>query len=117
MADIPGLIEGASDGKGLGNQFLRHIERTKVLIYLIDCSSQNIEKDFYTLYNELNRHNSDLIKRPSLLLLTKIDLIENPENLIIDFKEDVSIITISSITGKNIKSAVEHIANLVESQL
>ena len=117
MADIPGLIEGASDGKGLGNQFLRHIERTKVLIYLIDCSSQNIEKDFYTLYNELKRHNSDLIKRPSLLLLTKIDLIENPENLIIDFKEDLSIIIISSITGKNIKSAVEHIANLVESQL
>ena len=75
MADIPGLIKGASDGKGLGSQFLRHIERTKVLVYLIECIDEEIYENFVTLKNELKKHNPDLIKRPSLLLLTKTDLI------------------------------------------
>ena len=57
MADIPGLIQGASDGKGLGSQFLRHIERTKVLVYLVECIDEEIYENFVTLKNELKRHN------------------------------------------------------------
>ena len=75
MADIPGLIPGASDGKGLGSQFLRHIERTKVLVYLVECIAEEIQENFKTLQKELNKHNPELIERPSLLLLTKSDLI------------------------------------------
>ena len=70
LADIPGLIQGAADGKGLGSQFLRHVERTKVLVYMIDSTSEDIDADLYTLKNELHQHNPELLKRPSLLLLS-----------------------------------------------
>ena len=74
MADIPGLIEGASLGKGLGHQFLRHIERNRILIYLIDCMEHNPYDVYITLKNELKNFNEDLIKKPSLICRTKSDL-------------------------------------------
>jgi GTP-binding protein len=76
MADIPGLIEGASEGKGLGYEFLRHVERTRILVYLIDCSSDTKLEDLDVLKNELEQWNSDLLKRPSIIVLSKIDLLE-----------------------------------------
>ena len=116
MADIPGLIKGASDGKGLGSQFLRHIERTKVLVYLVDSSSENILDDFKTLQKELKKYNSKLISRPSLLLITKIDLLSNSK-LNFDKKlNDTSIIPLSSINGSNINLAIKSIAELIRSQ-
>ena len=74
VADIPGLIEGAHQGKGLGTQFLRHIERTKVLVYLIECTSKDPTKDFLTLRNELESFNSNLPKKPTIVVLTKLDI-------------------------------------------
>lgn len=74
VADIPGLIEGAHEGKGLGIQFLKHIERTKVLAYLIDCTSENIKKDFKVLQKELKEFNPDLPKKKSLIVITKLDV-------------------------------------------
>jgi GTP-binding protein len=79
MADIPGLIEGASGGKGLGYEFLRHIERTRVLVYLVDCTSETKEQDLEVLKEELNRWNPDLLSRPSIIVLSKLDLIEGEE--------------------------------------
>ncbi|RQV96632.1 GTPase ObgE [bacterium] len=76
MADIPGLIEGASEGKGLGYEFLRHIERTRVLVYLIDCTSESKLEDLEVLKKELERWNPDLLKRPSITVLSKVDLLE-----------------------------------------
>lgn len=76
MADIPGLIEGASDGKGLGYEFLRHVERTRVLVYLIDCTSETKLEDLEVLKKELEQWNPDLLKRPSIITLSKIDLLE-----------------------------------------
>jgi len=116
MADIPGLIKGASDGKGLGSQFLRHIERTKVLVYLVDSNSESILDDFKTLQKELKKYNSKLISRPSLLLITKIDLLLNSK---INFDKnfnDISIIPLSSINGNNINLAIKSIAELIRSQ-
>jgi GTP-binding protein len=78
IADIPGLIEGASDGKGLGFEFLRHIERTRVLVYLIDASSENPRDDLKVLKSELKKWNPDLVKRPSLVVLSKTDLLDGP---------------------------------------
>jgi len=115
MADIPGLIEGASHGKGLGSQFLRHVERTKVLVYMIDSSSEHIDVDLDTLKNELQQHNPELLKRPSLLLLTKVDLF--PEDLP-EFKittDDMPQIPVSSISGQNINQAIQGIAEIIQS--
>ncbi len=72
-ADIPGLIEGASAGKGLGDDFLRHVERTKVLLHLIDATSENITKDYITIQNELKNYKIDLSSRPQIIVLSKIE--------------------------------------------
>ncbi len=73
IADIPGLIEGASEGKGLGDAFLRHIERTGVLLHLIDSYSNDAAKSYQTIRSELARYSSDLTNRPEVVALTKID--------------------------------------------
>ncbi len=113
VADIPGLIEGASKGKGLGNQFLRHIERTKVLVFIIDSNSGTIKEDYVILSQELFNHNSKLEKLPRLLFLSKTDL--NDGNLT-DQKlpDSINIINISSINGKNLEKAIQSIAYLIE---
>ena len=116
MADIPGLIKGASDGKGLGSQFLRHIERTKVLVYLVDCTIEDIEGEFITLQNELKKHKPKLIERPSLLLLTKSDLILDDPGKIKKISKNIPVIQISSVTGENLNDAVQSIAKLIQSQ-
>ena len=116
MADIPGLIHGASDGKGLGSQFLRHIERTKVLVYLVECIAEEIQENFKTLQKELNKHNPELIERPSLLLLTKSDLILDEPGKIKKISKNITVIQISSVTGENLNEAVQSIAKLIQSQ-
>jgi len=116
MADIPGLIQGASDGKGLGSQFLRHIERTKVLVYLVECIDEEIYENFVTLKNELKRHNPELIKRPSLLLLTKTDLIPTELLELEKITKEIPIVQISSVSGHNLNEAVQAIAELILSQ-
>lgn len=75
IADIPGLIEGASAGKGLGIKFLRHVRRTKVLIHCISAESENLKKDYETIRNELSKYEPELKKKQEYVLLTKIDLI------------------------------------------
>jgi GTP-binding protein len=77
LADIPGLIEGASSGKGLGDKFLKHIERTKVLIHCIDVNSDIPLKNYATVRNELQNYNEDLVTKNELIVLTKTDLIDS----------------------------------------
>lgn len=79
VADIPGIIEGAHQGKGLGIKFLRHIERTKILLFLIDITSDNYEQDFDILFNELKNYSKNLIKKEILVSLSKADLVEESE--------------------------------------
>ncbi len=79
MADIPGLIEGASKGKGLGDAFLRHIERTAVLLHLIDANGQDVAGDYQTIIGELKAYKLNLSKRPQIVVLTKIDAIDQSE--------------------------------------
>lgn len=77
IADIPGLIEGASTGKGLGDLFLRHIERTKILVHLIDTSiSSDVWKDYQTIRNELKTYSKGLVKKKEIVVLSKIDLVD-----------------------------------------
>ncbi|TGM06026.1 GTPase ObgE, partial [Leptospira barantonii] len=79
IADIPGIIEGASMGIGLGLSFLRHIERVKGILYLFDASSLDIEEDLKMLKNELATYNPELLNRPYLIVLNKIDIWDDPE--------------------------------------
>ena len=115
MADIPGLIEGAAEGKGLGNQFLRHVERTRVLVFMVDGTSENIKEQYEILRSELERHDPELNKRPSLLLITKLDatldeLIDEQDLPAID------TIRISSVSRSNLETAIIEISQLLTSQ-
>ncbi len=79
VADIPGIIEGAHEGKGLGHKFLKHIERTKILLFLIDVTSENYQKDYNILLNELKSYSPKLAEKKKIVSLSKIDLIEESE--------------------------------------
>ncbi len=116
MADIPGLIEGASIGKGLGSKFLKHIERTKVLVFMIDGSSGEIETQYATLRSELEDHHPELNNRPSLLLITKKDIWEDDSFAEIPKFNDIEVVFVSSVTQENLSKAINKIAQLLESQ-
>ncbi len=77
MADIPGIIEGAAEGKGLGHRFLRHIERNSILLFLIPADSDNIEKEYEILLNELKKHNPELLDKQKLLAISKCDMLDD----------------------------------------
>jgi len=79
IADIPGLIEGASKGKGLGVEFLKHIEKTKVLVHCIDSSLENAQKAYLTVRQEFEQHNISLLDKPEIILLTKTDLADKKQ--------------------------------------
>ncbi|HSQ60523.1 MAG TPA: GTPase ObgE [Acidobacteriota bacterium] len=81
MADLPGLIEGAHQGKGLGLDFLRHVWRTRVLLILIDCASEDPERDLATLRNELREYHEDLTRKPSVVALSRADLLERAPDI------------------------------------
>ena len=102
MADIPGIIEGAADGKGLGIRFLRHIERNSVLLFMIPVNSK-IEEEYKLLYNELKRYNPEMLNKNIVIAITKCDLMSEDElkELKINLKED--IVLISSITNFNLE--------------
>lgn len=100
MADIPGIIEDAHLGKGLGHRFLRHIERNAVLLFMISCESENINDDFQVLLHELEMYNPELLDKPRLLAITKCDLIdeEMQELLKPTLPEGIEYIFISAVT-------------------
>ena len=104
MADIPGIIEGASEGKGLGLRFLRHIERNSMLLFMISCDSPNIAEEYKVLVNELQTYNPELLDKKRILAITKSDMID--DELEAEMREtlpkDIPTVFISSITQKNI---------------
>lgn len=136
MADIPGLIEGASEGKGLGTEFLRHIERTRVLLYLIDLFLDNPLEDLHVLKQELGGYSRVLLDRPAGLLLTKLDLIP-PEDRAVHLElrglprqvlpqergsdglprvDGMPSTAISGQTGEGLEEALRLLTSLLESE-
>ncbi len=107
VADIPGLVEGASEGRGLGLQFLRHIERTKLLLFLIDANTDNPKRDFQVLLNELKKYNRELLHKEKVIAFSKMDSVteETQQKLMrINFgKNYPRPIGISAITGFGIQ--------------
>ncbi|GAB3771449.1 GTPase ObgE [Spirosoma horti] len=104
MADIPGIIEGASQGKGLGLRFLRHIERNSILLFLIPATSENIRQEYNTLLNELREFNPELMDKTRLLAITKIDLIDEETRLTLasDLPKKVPIAYISAVSQRGL---------------
>jgi GTP-binding protein len=104
MADIPGIIEGASEGKGLGLYFLRHIERNSLLLFMIPADTNDIKKEYEILNNELERYNPDLAEKSRVLAITKSDLFDDePENVFSrNLPENIPSVFISSITHQGI---------------
>ena len=103
MADIPGIIEGASEGKGLGARFLRHIERNSVLLFMVSAEAKDIRKEYDILLNELQQHNQELLDKNRLLAITKADLIdEELEGMLSRDLPNIPHVFISSHTLKNI---------------
>lgn len=100
MADIPGIIEGASEGKGIGLRFLRHIERNSLLLFLVPCETDNIRRDYEILLNELRKFNPELLEKKRILAVTKCDLIDEEliEMLRADLPGDVPTVFISAAT-------------------
>ncbi|WP_019242756.1 MULTISPECIES: GTPase ObgE [Bacillus] len=120
MADLPGLIEGASEGVGLGHQFLRHIERTRVIVHVIDMSGlegRDPYEDYVTINNELKEYNLRLTERPQIIAANKMDMPDSEENLKA-FKEkvgeDLPIFPISSFTREGIRELLFAVADKLE---
>jgi GTP-binding protein len=100
MADIPGIIEGASEGKGLGLQFLRHIERNSMLLFMVPVTSESIITEYTILLDELGKYNPELLNKKRILAVTKCDLVDNIElaNKINELPPDIPHVFISAIS-------------------
>lgn len=118
MADIPGIIEGAHEGKGLGTQFLRHIERNSVLLYMIPVDAEDIREEYEILVNELQLYNPELLHKPRLVAVTKSDMIDAElEVEIAESLGDLNVIFISSIAQKGITELKDRIWEAIHTEL
>ena len=111
IADIPGIIEGASEGKGLGLRFLRHIERNALLLFMIPCNTQSIKKEYKILLNELLAYNPELMDKKRILAITKCDLLAEKELKALHKKvpENIPVLFISAVNNQNLQPLKDEI--------
>ena len=104
MADIPGIIEGAHEGKGIGLRFLRHIERNSILLFMVPADADDIKKGYEILLNELREYNPELLGKGRVLAITKTDMLDDKmkSEMEAELQEDIPHIFISSVTGEGI---------------
>ena len=120
VADIPGLIEGAHEGIGLGLDFLRHVERTKLLLHVIDVSStgRNPVEDFITIERELELYKPELLEKPQLVVASKMDALDEPERVealrAFCLERELEMLEISSVTGLGIKDLINNLGHKLE---
>jgi GTP-binding protein len=108
MADIPGIIEDAHIGKGLGDEFLRHIERTRILVLMVEATHDNIDREFKVLKNELSQYSKELARKPAIYCVTKTDLLEKKPRL------NKTYIPISSVTGDGLERLQKEILEQID---
>ena len=117
MADIPGIIEGAAEGKGLGHYFLRHIERNSILLFLIPSDSDDINSSYKILLNELRKYNPEMLDKDRLIAVTKSDLLDEELrrdiSLELDKDLDIDYIFISSVANNGISELKDRLWNLL----
>lgn len=121
LADIPGIIEGASEGTGLGLRFLRHIERTRLLLHVIDVSGlegRNPVDDFKIINKELEKYSKKLSKRKQIIVANKVDIMQNEENYSnlekIAKENNLEIFKISAATGDGLKDLFTHVSKILK---
>lgn len=122
MADIPGIIEGASEGIGLGHKFLKHVERTRMLIHVIDVSGsegRNPVDDFYKINGELEKYSGKLNEKEQIVVANKMDSLQD-ENLLLELekvckKENIKLFKVSAVTNDGIEEVIEYVANRLKS--
>lgn len=123
IADIPGLIEGASEGIGLGHEFLRHIERTKVIIHVVDAAGtegRDPIADIYAINKELEAYNADIAKRPQVIAANKTDVIYDPEKDPVELikaefePRGIKVFPISAVSGKGVKELLYYVNEMLE---
>ena len=123
MADIPGLIEGASEGVGLGHEFLRHIERTKVLVHVVDAAGtegRDPIEDIYAINRELEAYNPEIARRPQVIAANKVDAVFDPENNPVDAiraefePKGMAVFPISAVSGQGLKELLYHVSRMLE---
>jgi len=114
MADIPGIIEGAAEGKGLGHYFLRHMERNATLLFLIPADSKDVSSEYQILLDELRRYNPELLDKDRLVAISKSDMLD--EELMTEMKaelameiKDVPVLFISSVAQQGIQELKDHL--------
>jgi len=119
MADIPGIIEGASQGKGLGLRFLRHIERNSILLFMVPADSENITAEYETLLQELEIYNPSLLDKSRILAISKIDVLDEDERVKLknELPANIPAIMISAITQEGIEQLKDKIWDLINSTL
>ena len=105
IADIPGIIEGASEGKGLGLRFLRHIERNSILLFMVSCEQLEIDREYRVLLGELEKYNPELLDKERILAVTKCDMMdeEMQRQLRTHLPKGVECLFISAVSGQNIQ--------------
>ncbi|MDI6641691.1 MAG: GTPase ObgE [Elusimicrobiota bacterium] len=120
IADIPGLIEGAHKGRGLGDEFLRHIERTKILVHIVDVhgyENKSAFKNFLLVNKELKKYSAVMSKKPMIVVLNKIDILDDLYKKISEFKRNINkkfaIFPISAVTGEGITKLLDKIVSLL----
>jgi len=122
VADIPGLIEGAHKGAGLGIQFLRHIERTRVLIHLVDLETMDLDDPLHTydlINNELYQYKEAVARKPQIVVLNKIDLAGTDaavEKFRSQFKSDKTVLTVSALTGQGITALISNLVRVLDEE-
>lgn len=123
IADIPGLIEGASEGVGLGHEFLRHIERTKVIIHIVDAAGtegRDPIADIYAINRELDAYNPHIAKRPQVIAANKIDAIFDPEDRSVDAikaefePKGIKVYPISAVSGEGVRELLYHVYEMLQ---
>jgi GTPase len=117
MADIPGIIEGASQGKGLGLRFLRHIERNSILLFLVPADSEDIEAEYQTLVQELRLYNPQLLDKSRILAISKMDVVSDEERVTLqkNLPNGIPTLLISAITQEGIEQLKDRIWELINS--
>ena len=118
MADIPGIIEGASEGKGLGLRFLRHIERNSLLLFMVPGDTDDIKREYELLLNELRQFNPDMLSKHRVLAVTKCDLLDDElmDMLRETLPDDLPVVFISSVTGLGIQQLKDTLWNELNSE-
>ena len=116
MADIPGIIEGAHEGKGIGTRFLRHIERNSLLLFMIAADSDNIAEDYKVLLGELTQYNPELLDKQRILAVTKCDMLDEEliEQMKSELPEGIETIFISSVAGLNIQRLKDRLWEMLQ---